>query len=165
MEVGTGRMSKEDYFKPADVEGHKEFDHIWGDPTYKPEIPRTMIAISKHLGKHEQTCYSWKKAFKGSGDFNIRDAFLKDQEKIWDAFMKAVGDKKINAQLFRTFAQLANELVEKREDKLTVEYTPDQIADNAERFIGYLKESLEANGGTCPVCLKPHLLLDEVCNN
>ena len=152
-------MSKEDYFKPADVVGHAEFDRIWGDPTYKPEIPRTMKAISKHLGKHEQTCYGWKKAFRGNGGYNS-DEYLETQNKTVDeALIKAC--EKGSPQALMTYFKRTGKIVEKREDTLTVVSTADRIRIARELRDGLRREWEDA--GSCPICFQSKALRHEVC--
>jgi len=146
-----------------------------GKPEQKVEFKRIMAlseeereslfgsagAIQEHLGISRQTYNLWNR--QGSTvEFNIRDAFLKDQNKIWKAFMNAVVEGKINAQLFRTFAQLANELVEKREDNVRFELTSSDRIGIANQLRDSLRREYE-NSGSCPICFQPKILRHEIC--
>ncbi len=129
-----------------------------------PEDERSSIltedAYSKSVGVSRQTLIKWKKQ-RDTGEFDIREAFLKDQEKIWDGFMGAVKSGKINAQLFRTFAQLANELVEKKEETVKLELTANDRTRIARETINGLREDYQRNGGYCPICSRPETICVE----
>lgn len=145
----------------AKTEVHDEFNKIQTNPEYKKSLGLfTDKDVYKHLNISNMTYYKWK-GQGGNGDFDIREAFLKDQKKIWEAFMKAVNQNKINAQVFRTFAQLANELVEKRGEKLAVVSTADRIRVATELRDGLRREFQDT--GSCPICNFHKALRHEVC--
>ncbi len=126
-----------------------------------PEDERSPIltedAYSKSVGVSRQTLIKWKKQ-RDTGEFDIREAFRAEKKLIWDAFLGAVKTGKINAQLFRTFAQLANELVERKEDTLKLEFTANDRTRIARETINGLRENYQRNGGYCPVCSRPETL-------
>ncbi len=117
-------------------------------------MPLTQDAYSKATGTSRQTLIKWR-GKRGSGgangDFDIREAFRKDYKMLWELFTKEAKEGKINATLFKTFAQLADELVEKREDTLKVEFTAnDRIRVAAELCDSLISEYRDT--GNCPVC-------------
>ena len=90
------------------------------------------------------------------------DYFDSKSKDVDTALVKAC--EKGNAQALRTYYQLTQRLIEKREDTVRVEYSSGEIARDADEIIGYLEQRLE-EAGTCPVCGKPSVLLGEVCDN
>ena len=133
-----------------------------------PEEERSPIltedVYSKSVGVSRTTLIKWRgqrdkeRVKENAGEFDIREAFLTDQKLIWDAFMKAVKADRINATLFRTFAQLANELVERKEETVKLELTASDRTRIARETINGLRENYQRNGGYCPVCSRPEAL-------
>lgn len=118
-------------------------------------LPLSKTKMAEHLSVSAMTLIKWEKKRGGGGNngqFNLQEAFRKDYKKIWDAFIDAVNKGKINAQLFRTFAQLANELVEKREDTVKFELTANDRITIARETVNGLREEYKRNNGYCSVC-------------
>ncbi len=138
------KAGKAEYFRILDLSKEERTLNGWD----------TNQKIADHIGTSTNSLQKWREK-RGSGGanggFDMRKAFLEDQKVIWDGFMGAVKSGKINAQLFRTFAQLANELVEKREDTHKVEFNAnDRIRVATELCDSLISEYRDT--GTCPVC-------------
>ena len=146
--------------KIAEKAKYYEWLDLSSEERSSANIPLTEDVYSKSVGVSGTTLIKWKKQRE---PFDIREAFLKDQEKIWNAFMGAVKAKKINAQLFRTFAQLANELVERKEETVKLELTANDRTRIARETINGLRENYQRNGGYCPICQRSPILEIEEC--
>ena len=142
---------KAEYFRILDLSKEERSLKNWD----------TNQKIADHIGTSTNSLQKWREK-RGSGganeDFDMRLAFLNDRKVIWDAFMGAVKSGKINAQLFRTFAQLANELVERKEETVKLELTANDRTRIARETINGLRENYQRDGGYCPVCSRPEAL-------
>lgn len=147
-------------FEAKDKE-HEEFDKIMADSSYLPELDRSRLSIQSHLNISNNTYYDWKRA---SGTFDIREAFLKDQEKIWNTFMDGVKNNKISPGLFRTFAQLVGELVERKEESIKVEFSVSDRIRIASQLRDELRREWETSG-SCAVCGQSSALRNQVRSN
>ena len=132
------------------------------DQWHNGEFPqfKTQKAICQHLGVSLVTGSAWnKKANKEHPErrakvpveFDIRQAFKENYEIIWNAFLKAVKEERISPTVFRTFAQLAGELVEKREDTVKVEFTVGDRQRLTASIITELREDARITG-VCSIC-------------
>jgi len=91
---------------------------------------------------------------KANGDYF--DTKAKDVD---EALVRAC--EKGNAQALRTYYQLTQRLIEKREDIHKVEFTPVDYTRIARETIIGLREEYQQLGGRCPVCQQPQALLNE----
>ena len=158
-------------FKPREKE-RTRFEEIENNPELKIELgltnAKSYVAYFDENYEHvgAATVQNWinkrKKTIRKSKDssFDIREAFIKDQKKIWDAFMVAVGKKQINAQLFRTFAQLADQLVEKKE--VNIDFAPTDRIKLATELRDWLIQQYK-DTGMCEICHRPQILRHEIC--
>jgi len=73
--------------------------------------------------------------------------------------------EKGNAQALRTYYQLTQRLIEKREETHKVEFTPADHTRIARETINGLREEYQQLGGICPVCNQPKAFCDEVGSN
>jgi len=116
---------------------------------------RTQNELASHLGVKPQyinnVLREKEKSSEPLGEFDLREAFAKDQKKIWRAFMDAVNNGQINANALRTLAQIAGKLVERREDTIKVDLTPaDKIRIGAEYRDALIAEFRDT--GYCSIC-------------
>ncbi len=143
-----------------------DFIRIYGDKEEQDRLGIHGVAeISEYAGiSHVLGHKLVNRGETRNGDFDLKGFLGENKEIIAKKLLEMVKAGKTVRSIELALRSLG-ELVEKREDTLTIEYTSDQITNNAERFIGHLRESLETDGGICPVCGKSNLLLDEVRNN
>ena len=90
---------------------------------------------------------------KANGDYLDRKSTAVDE-----ALVKAC--EKGNAQALRTYYQLTQRLIEKREDIHKVEFTPADHTRIARETIIGLREEYQQLGGICPVCNQSQALLN-----
>ena len=86
----------------------------------------------------------------------IGDYFDTKSKAVDEALVKAC--EKGNAQALRTYYQLTQRLVEKREETHKFELSPADYTNIGRRTIDNLRADLEQFGGVCPVCFQPKTL-------
>jgi hypothetical protein len=134
----------------------EEFKKIMTDPAYKQSLGlTTQHSICVYLKITSVTFSKWQKSLErvDGGDFDIKE-FLgspENKEKLARAALKAatVGG---NSKSMETLFKLVGELDKGKEGANKLEYTNNDIALQSERFIAYLREIYERNGGKCPIC-------------
>jgi len=101
--------------------------------------------------------------FMNGEDFDIAAWLQSPEVKLGIAQMISAGLKgtKTNSNFMKLVMEVIGIYTPKHEELLKIEYSAGDIARDAEQIIAYLRERLE-EAGTCPVCLKPSLLLNEV---
>jgi len=82
---------------------------------------------------------------KANGDY-----FDSKSKDVDTALVKAC--EKGNAQALRTYYQLTQRLIEKREETHKVEFTPADYTRIARETINGLRDDFETGGGRCPIC-------------
>jgi len=133
------------------------FTRIYQDPEERKRlgIAGTQTAMAKYAGISpnlaNKLAQRLRKNLTKTDGFDLRRAFIDEQEKIWNAFMDAVTEKRISPQVFKIFAQLAGQLVEKREENLKVEFTASNRISIARDLVEGLKNELR-DTGVCVIC-------------
>ena len=122
---------------------------------------KTNKKMAAHLGVSEGSIFNWGKELKKPSEFNLREAWEQEEETIWNSFMEKVKEGKINSAALKTLAQLADKLVEKKEESVKIDFTPTDRIRIAQDVIEGLK--LQSNGGRCPICGKSSIFLDDPC--
>ena len=91
----------------------------------------------------------------------IGDYFDTKSKAVDEALVKAC--EKGNAQALRTYYQLTQRLVEKREETHKFELSPADYTRIARETIGGLREEYQTSGGLCPICGVNKALLRDPC--
>jgi len=128
------------------------------DPEKRKECHR--LAKRNERGKEKLA------PFMNGEDFDIASWLQSPEVKVGIAQMISAGLRgtKTNSNFMKLVMEVIGIYTPKHEETLRVEYSVGDIARDAEQIITYLRERLEA-AGTCPVCCKPYILLDEVCSD
>lgn len=145
------------------VKEKEEFKKIMVDHEYKKSLGLvTVNDVCKHVGITVRTYYVWQgKPVDSKFDF---DAELeKNAPKLVKQILKQVSSQKCSPKTLEIYAKLLGKYVDKREDKLKVEFTPTDYSLIAGRVVQGLRDQYQSGNGICPVCQRPKVLVDAVC--
>ncbi len=107
-----------------------------------PEICKEEVPVT------DMTIAEWMKRWKGV----TGDDFENFEEMVRK---KSDSDPR--------YAAIYERLKNKSKDVESIEYSNDQIASDADKFVKYFRESFKAGGGICPLCGVANLFSTEVC--
>ena len=131
-------------------------------------LPVSQVAFGRLYGVSANTLSAWNKKIRDNGhayeDFDIEEHLRSKLREIADDLLKPTIHDAIPAKKIEMALKMLGMLKEQREDKLTIEYTAKDIARDSGSLIVALRERLE-EGGICPVCQRPKVLLAEICDN
>ena len=122
----------------------------------------TAVSIYTHIGITARTYSKWME-----GEDKTVDSSLSILDRANDSIDEAliVSCKKGNSSSLRTFFQLQNRLVERKEEKLKVEFSVGERFQIANEVIAGLREQYKLGGRACAVCGRPPVLLAELCED
>ena len=124
-------------------------------------LPLNQTQFAIHHGVGTATLSIWKR------ELRLKAGNPEEQDTILFLAQLAEDARKVNAPagIRELYARLKGIYVDKREVKQTVEFTPTDYTRMAQTIIKRLRESYQGGGGSCPICLRPPILLNEVCDN
>lgn len=65
----------------------------------------------------------------------------------------------------QNYGRILGLYVDKKEEKVTIEYSNSEVSRDSRKFVEFLRRELEKNGGVCPVCRISHTVPAEIRSN
>jgi hypothetical protein len=126
-------------------------------------MPLTVgqYAAANHVST--QTLKIWGRKSREAGHFDLQ-AFLKRPENMEAVAQAMVNGAKggKNAQMVRTLLQTTGDLVEKSEQKNSIEFTHADRIRLSREIIAGLQDQFQTGQGVCIVCGRPKVLPDKL---
>lgn len=122
----------------------------------------TITAISKYSGSSHATCKKVIAAEKAKSDAS-KSILDKATDKVDKALIASCENG--NSGSLRTYFQLQNRLVERKEETVKIELSVAERIQIANEVVTGLREQYRLGGRACSVCGRPALLSGELCED
>lgn len=131
---------------------HEEFNRLFSDLDYKPEVKRAPNDIQALLKITNNTYYAWKNELKAKEQTSDFDNFI--------AKLKSEATTGKNAQFARLYYDYLG--LNKKEDSTKSEFSPSDRIRIAIQIRDDLRREYETSGN-CPVCNRCKVLRHSIC--